>query len=931
MIHAGPQHQGRARQRARPHVQGELPDIRNSKVIDIIRELHEFGVETFVHDPRGRRRRGAARVRRAPRRPGTTLPAADAIILAVAHRSFLEMPPRRCCEKIVRARLPHRREVGARCRGVPPRRAARVAAVAPDAFEPSATAPSRRAPRKLRVGVFADAPLQPRWIVEALAQARAPSRLRRDRRVIAAAARRRARAPPRSGASTARSTAWPSAPSCRGGDLAAARAPQLRVELGVARCRPRRRLRAGRRRRHARSTASRATASGASASAPMRATREALAGLREVLAASRSPPPASRCASRAERPARLAYQSWSRTYPFSVARNRAQLLREDRRVRLPRAARAAPLAAPAGSSSCTPVPREAHAGAAARRSATCRAHRSARIAAARRREGAARSSSGSSPIAFARRTATLAPATSRGFTRLDAAEGPRTGPIPSPSRRTAATSSSSRSCRSRTGKAHISMIEVDARRQRLGAGAACSSATTTSRTRSWSRSDGAALHDPGERRATAPSRSTAASTSRCAGRLERVLMDGVRLVDATLPPRRATAGGCSPMPPPARAGVFDDELHLFHADRLLGDWQPHPRNPVKSDARCARPAGRLFWRDGALYRPAQICVPRYGAGLVDQPRAAPHAARLRRAAGRAHPAAAASGLLGLHTMNRAGDLTVVDAFARRSPNLERRHGNPPGLRTLVMLGAAPETRGSIAAVVDAYRSHGLFKRWPIDLHRDARRGSTCDNARLAQRLGRSQLLRAAPPRRRARAHCAPAGFWREAPFMGAAIAARCPLHRAPARRRVDRLRRSRWFPRSARDVISSCPARRRASWVRSIARSPTCVRDAAAGGARGAARRRRSRTSILFLGRLERRRASSTCSRRSPRLRADVPRPAPGVRGRGRSHRRRALRRAPRHRRRGEVHRLGRPFGQARAARARRGVRAAVVLARRCR
>src|SRR5678809_1230637 len=27
------------------------PDIRNSKVIDIIRELHEFGVETHVHDP----------------------------------------------------------------------------------------------------------------------------------------------------------------------------------------------------------------------------------------------------------------------------------------------------------------------------------------------------------------------------------------------------------------------------------------------------------------------------------------------------------------------------------------------------------------------------------------------------------------------------------------------------------------------------------------------------------------------------------------------------------------------------------------------------------------------------------------------------------------------------------------------------------------
>jgi glycosyltransferase involved in cell wall biosynthesis len=31
-----------------------------------------------------------------------------------------------------------------------------------------------------------------------------------------------------------------------------------------------------------------------------------------------------------------------------------------------------------------------------------------------------------------------------------------------------------------------------------------------------------------------------------------------------------------------------------------------------------------------------------------------------------------------------------------------------------MFGAAPETRGSIAAVVECYRAHGLFKRWPIE-------------------------------------------------------------------------------------------------------------------------------------------------------------------------------------------------------------------------
>ena len=95
-------------------------------------------------------------------------------------------------------------------------------------------------------------------------------------------------------------------------------------------------------------------------------------------------------------------------------------------------------------------------------------------------------------------------------------------------------------------------------------------------------------------------------------RLERVLLDGVRLVDATFY-RRRSAGGCSRTAAPAGGG-FNDELYLFHARGLLDEWQPHVRNPVRSDARGARPGGALYWRNGALYRPAQICVPRYGAG-----------------------------------------------------------------------------------------------------------------------------------------------------------------------------------------------------------------------------------------------------------------------------------------------------------------------------
>jgi hypothetical protein len=117
---------------------------------------------------------------------------------------------------------------------------------------------------------------------------------------------------------------------------------------------------------------------------------------------------------------------------------------------------------------------------------------------------------------------------------------------------------------------------------------------------------------------------------------------------------------------PGQSRVFEDELHLYHAERIFGEWQPHRRNPVKSDARCARPAGQLYLRDGKLLRPSQVCVPRYGAGLSIN-----HVERLtpdeyvERQVQRILPAEQ-QGILGLHTVNRAGALTVVDAFTRRS-------------------------------------------------------------------------------------------------------------------------------------------------------------------------------------------------------------------------------------------------------------------------
>ena len=147
-------------------------------------------------------------------------------------------------------------------------------------------------------------------------------------------------------------------------------------------------------------------------------------------------------------------------------------------------------------------------------------------------------------------------------------------------------------------------------------------------------------------------------------RLERVLLDGVRLVDATL--HRSAAGLWLFANGAAGEGeVFNDELFLFQAAGLLDEWQPHPRNPVRSDVRCTRPAGALYWRNGALYRPAQICVPRYGAGIALNRvlRLTPEAYAERAVESIVPPAGGA--LLGLHTVNRAGGLIVADTLARR--------------------------------------------------------------------------------------------------------------------------------------------------------------------------------------------------------------------------------------------------------------------------
>ncbi|HUP96569.1 MAG TPA: UDP binding domain-containing protein, partial [Usitatibacter sp.] len=76
-------------------------DIRNSKVIDVIRELEQFGCEVHVHDPEADPDETMHEYG-VKLRTWDQLPAADCLILAVAHKSFLALPPEAFLEKIVR-------------------------------------------------------------------------------------------------------------------------------------------------------------------------------------------------------------------------------------------------------------------------------------------------------------------------------------------------------------------------------------------------------------------------------------------------------------------------------------------------------------------------------------------------------------------------------------------------------------------------------------------------------------------------------------------------------------------------------------------------------------------------------------------------------------------------------------------------------------
>jgi UDP-N-acetyl-D-galactosamine dehydrogenase len=75
------------------------PDLRNTKVIDIVNELKSFGQDVLIHDPYADSAEAIAHYG-VSLADWDALPVADVLVLAVAHKAYLDMPLDRLLSKV---------------------------------------------------------------------------------------------------------------------------------------------------------------------------------------------------------------------------------------------------------------------------------------------------------------------------------------------------------------------------------------------------------------------------------------------------------------------------------------------------------------------------------------------------------------------------------------------------------------------------------------------------------------------------------------------------------------------------------------------------------------------------------------------------------------------------------------------------------------
>jgi len=101
-------------------------------------------------------------------------------------------------------------------------------------------------------------------------------------------------------------------------------------------------------------------------------------------------------------------------------------------------------------------------------------------------------------------------------------------------------------------------------------------------------------------------------------------------------------------------------LLLFYSDSLRGQWHFHPANPISTDIRTNRGAGRVFPSGQRLIRPSQSGVPFYGYSIsfheITELSTQHYSERVLKTVTPEYW----KGLAGVHTSNRSGGFEFID-------------------------------------------------------------------------------------------------------------------------------------------------------------------------------------------------------------------------------------------------------------------------------
>jgi hypothetical protein len=113
-------------------------------------------------------------------------------------------------------------------------------------------------------------------------------------------------------------------------------------------------------------------------------------------------------------------------------------------------------------------------------------------------------------------------------------------------------------------------------------------------------------------------------------------------------------------------GLDGDAINLYWADSpLANEWHPHPLNPVVSNCSHSRPGGCLYHENGKLYRPAQNSKKHYGHAIAICEIEELSETAYRESVVKQIFPSWNKNTIGIHTLNREGEMTVIDAFQHK--------------------------------------------------------------------------------------------------------------------------------------------------------------------------------------------------------------------------------------------------------------------------